>query len=512
MTGRSKSGALDLQVYRGHQRGVEPRGVAYFAASANEAGFYAANHDDSGEVTCARVHISAPATEDDIVRVATEERLALANEDYPVDLLECSEHLVDALRRRGFDGAVGQLMSAGDGMPDVRVYVVFDAERQVRRVRALEGEARRPWDENSPWRSPLIEALSKQLPANLTPAAAAAWLVRHAGQHFPRAELKASGLLTHLVGRGARDPRRPVTADELVRALGGCLPHWYDVVLDAQEAFLDPLRRQLVRHGLSPEFDPLDDAVAFVDADGELLDYSDLPPDAQAIVDEHSRRELGPAKFRAWASRDGGSYWELLVCVDGQAGAAFRSSHWQRDGVVAHVRCSARERLLHIDEVQSDWANALREQRHRLPGQADTEVDAPAALLPLLSQPQGWAALALRRAIHHAAAQGLDAIQLATGDEVVARFAAKMGLKTFYDEILPRILGSVAQEAALEMEPATLGRGPVVRLGEQDRVRVLQAGLSPYGPCSWGPLGPDLELVEPACAPRTRESDWGPQG
>lgn len=105
--------------------------------------------------------------------------------------------------------------------------------------------------------------------------------------------------------------------------------------------------------------------------------------------------------------------------------------------VLAHIRCDVRdgaegERVLLIQEIQSDWAKHLR--------QAIDMLDADEADEQFPPFWREWSALTMKLVLLHAAQQGLDAVASTRGEHQVFRYKGlgAVGLKQLYDQVLPR--------------------------------------------------------------------------
>ncbi len=125
-----------IVVYRGRQQGSAGpvRGdVSYFTTSKDAARRYANPHGEPIEpnVLAANLALRKPATEKDILGVAKEIGFAdFVDEGLPAAYLNMpqSRPLVEALRERGYDGAVGW-DSAPDDSGRIKSYAVFSAEQ-----------------------------------------------------------------------------------------------------------------------------------------------------------------------------------------------------------------------------------------------------------------------------------------------------------------------------------------------------------------------------------------------
>jgi hypothetical protein len=189
-----------------------------------------------------------------------------------------------------------------------------------------------------------------------------------------------------------------------------------------------------------------------------LQNKRDYEADAAYVVPEAI-----PTKFGQYTLPGGENYRELLLTMPTSEGSKlYRSSHFNQPNILAHLRVNDRvdadgKKMLLIEEVQSDWHQAGREQ-----GYAKNVTDELNALKKrmsdfgeqrdpvtnrmineeewfdlankrdeLIKQSMGvpdapfkdtWYQLALKRAIQHAAENGYDRIGLTTGKQQAARF------------------------------------------------------------------------------------------
>ena len=146
------------------------------------------------------------------------------------------------------------------------------------------------------------------------------------------------------------------------------------------------------------------------------------------------RLALGRWAHLAWTG--GKDYREWLLTLPYYP-ASFFSSHFNMRNVLAHIRCDVRdgadgERVLLIQEIQSDWAKSLRDAIGLLEADEGHEQFPPFW--------REWSALAMKLVLLHAAHQGLDAVSWMRGEHQVLRYKGlgAVGLKRLYDEILPR--------------------------------------------------------------------------
>lgn len=156
-------------------------------------------------------------------------------------------------------------------------------------------------------------------------------------------------------------------------------------------------------------------------------------------------------------------------------GLDFTESHWEDPNVLAHLRMADRvgpngEKLLHVEEIQSDWGQKGRDQGFKNPakpyevfntqtgevyGKFPTEREAyefyknhPDSLTPFVdwdkskghvtgpyvTSTQGWTDLALKRVMKEAAEGGYDGVVFTPGSEQAKRFdLSKQISKVTYD-------------------------------------------------------------------------------
>lgn len=146
-------------------------------------------------------------------------------------------------------------------------------------------------------------------------------------------------------------------------------------------------------------------------------------------------------------------------------GSVYKSSHWQDPNVLAHIRMSDRrgpngEKILHVEEIQSDWAqqgrkegfkgakndkinielekirnfidsdefdrlsrfekDAIRSKRDDLKAQIELDGRVPSA--PYVDSTDKWVDLSLKRIFNEAAKGGYDGIAFTPGSEQAKRY------------------------------------------------------------------------------------------
>jgi hypothetical protein len=145
---------------------------------------------------------------------------------------------------------------------------------------------------------------------------------------------------------------------------------------------------------------------------------------------------------------------------------AYKSSHWDTPNVLAHLRMSDRalpggQKALHLEELQSDWAQAARKNGIRVPGdnakaaeinrrmdelstrhgdwttvanlpehqelgrqlnEASTKNPNGVPAAPYVDSTQKWVDLGLKRALHEAAKGGYHKLVVTPGEEQAKRY------------------------------------------------------------------------------------------
>ena len=102
-------------------------------------------------------------------------------------------------------------------------------------------------------------------------------------------------------------------------------------------------------------------------------------------------------------------------------------------------------RALHVEEIQSDWAQAGR--KHGFQGSKDGYDKPPQG--PFVNSTQGWTSLALKHALTEAASGGYNKLVLSPGQANADMYGLDgeqgSGMKSFYDQILPTQMNKLAK-------------------------------------------------------------------
>ncbi len=172
--------------------------------------------------------------------------------------------------------------------------------------------------------------------------------------------------------------------------------------------------------------------------------------------------------FTRYVLPGGEHYTEWLITAPNLS-VEYWGEHFELANIVAHVRTTERitpqgTRLLVLEEIQSDWNQALRkaiqEARERHPVDTedpdiiewDDDMDPP-PLNPYLNH---WLEAALRMMLLLAANQGFAGIAWLPGTLHAERFpwANAEGLKAFYDRIVPTAVAKLAKSWGAQLDVA----------------------------------------------------------
>jgi hypothetical protein len=187
-----------------------------------------------------------------------------------------------------------------------------------------------------------------------------------------------------------------VSKDEILKFLDGNGVQINEVTLGSPKADVEKVSAKIGHLGYEAYLDPIDGTAYFIDPDGEIAYYDDLPDHIQKMVDDTGVSVSGPAKYENYVLPGGENYREVLLTLPGRNGwlgengetgegkifntrdeaiafaglngevseseskDGYRSSHWDQKNVLAHIRMNDRtdsegKRVLFVEEVQSDW-------------------------------------------------------------------------------------------------------------------------------------------------------------
>lgn len=182
--------------------------------------------------------------------------------------------------------------------------------------------------------------------------------------------------------------------------------------------------------------------------------YFTTKPEALALAASHARnrfpKRTALGRFGRFAWTGGETYREWLITLP-YFHHSYLSGHFNVRNVLAHIRCEVRqgaddERVLMLQEVQSDWAQRAR--RAVSTGEADEDDEVPP---PFMKE---WPALTMKLVLLHAAYSELDAVAWTRGVHQVDRYSGlgATGLKELYDRTLPREVNRMLKSIGVACE------------------------------------------------------------
>lgn len=162
--------------------------------------------------------------------------------------------------------------------------------------------------------------------------------------------------------------------------------------------------------------------------------------------------------FSKWTVPGGENYREVLIKLPPKSSQNYQSSHFNAPNVLAHARVTDRigpngEKILHVEEIQSDWHQAGRKKGYALPAEERIKLDAKRAELEALGQnatqeqkkewadimnrlqpdsqankvpdapfKQNWHELVMKRLLDDAARNGYDKVVITPGAKQAERY------------------------------------------------------------------------------------------
>jgi len=141
-------------------------------------------------------------------------------------------------------------------------------------------------------------------------------------------------------------------------------------------------------------------------------------------------------------------YFEIILALDtrgGNMGNIYESPHWESvQNPVLHIRADIRydqsgNKVLFVEEVQSDWAESLRKDRSRgWNFLKDTKKERDKAFV---EDTQLWTRLAVKRIVRLAAENDVDKVAFLNPAQAVnVHYRTDKAAEAFYGEILPSVV------------------------------------------------------------------------
>ncbi len=188
---------------------------------------------------------------------------------------------------------------------------------------------------------------------------------------------------------------------------------------------------------------PSKDAKSFV----EPIKLTKLPDGYELIHDTHGKLDknwaiIPPGQvhgkaFAGWHMTEEAAKKEALDTLnfnqryeaeknyeEQNKGVNFKSGHFDEPNVLAHVRMNDRtdsegKKVLHIEEVQSDWHQKGRKQGYKTDSHIDKAFQQGVPDAPFKKT---WHELAMKRMLRYAAENGYDKLAWTTGEQQVERY------------------------------------------------------------------------------------------
>lgn len=252
----------------------------------------------------------------------------------------------------------------------------------------------------------------------------------------------------------------------------------------------------------------------------KIMSQPDYPEDLPPLNFASWARENHPDLYHVWSEAG-----RLANLRPSNSDPDFHSSHWNEPNVLAHVRFNDRvgpngEKLLHLEEVQSDWHQQGRDKGYNVPvGGVLSELtnmsdDALAALgltrenvrgidrVPNAPFKHNWHELVLKRMLRYAAEHGYHGISITPGEEQAKRYSGMDpekadGLKKWYDTTLVNTLHKLGKKFGTGVGTIKVGQDPDVskirhiplsttshenyKQGKREAVEAYKDGMEVYG-------------------------------
>jgi len=259
-----------------------------------------------------------------------------------------------------------------------------------------------------------------------------------------KAELEARGVLGYLEAQGTR----PVHPLEVMKHLDDT-PYRLNEIVNKSEKQITKGYYISYADGttIGSPFKSVDEA-----RDAIRTTFTDNPDKFQ-IIKRDIEVNPNPTKFVQWQTPGGTNYREILLqaptqkptpttnrtrlrsiygdeinnTTDEQLLTTFKeadksdfiSGHWNEPNIVAHMRVNDRtlpsgEKALHVEEWQSDWANALRQEKGYSPPSGNHAPPHPIV--------KNWQDLMARRTLKEAVDGGYDRLTWTTGAQQADRY------------------------------------------------------------------------------------------
>ena len=220
------------------------------------------------------------------------------------------------------------------------------------------------------------------------------------------------------------------------------------------------------------------------------------------------------AEWRAYRDQERAYAAELeQLKAAGKNKEPFRSSHWEEDNILAHVRFNDRtdaegSKVLFIEELQSDWGQGFKKFKDKNTDDLEIalrQVDKqPIPAAPFVTDTKSWLSLGIKRMIAYAAENGYDKVAFVNGEQSADRYDLSKTIRrleykpdskelTAFDhngravldervepENIEDYIGKDPAKRLLESEPVTTGAGKKVHSIEGDGLKIGGEGMKTF--------------------------------
>lgn len=193
-----------------------------------------------------------------------------------------------------------------------------------------------------------------------------------------------------------------------------------------------------------------------------------------ALRNDRARCDLvASANYDYMTLHGGEQYREWLATLPEYAHTHF-TGHYMERNVLAHIRTKVRTslcgaRVLFIEELQSDWHQALARKQSR-------------GIIPHAPFKKEWPALAMKLMVMHAASQNLDGIAWADGKVHEMRYDKSLPpLRRLYDKTMINFINTLAKPWDSQVEHGQFHtRSPWLHAVRRDNVWRVEGGKGKF--------------------------------
>ena len=270
-----------------------------------------------------------------------------------------------------------------------------------------------------------------------------------------------------------------ITRDEFVQHIASKVPKISTAQYGENPNYLHYGEQQFLRdtwmkEDLSPE-------------DEEKRKFLQMRRDANPNREVNSFGDEIEPQYEEYSTRGGDNYRERVIKLEGDS--QYQSSHWDAPNVLAHIRMKDRDapngdRLLHVEEIQSDWGQEGRKKgfynpenpfevvnritrevvskhpnyssmwdayrTHPTPDNltyGDVRDEKPPQA-PYVGNTQHWTDLAMKHIMREAALGDYDGVIFTPGQVHADRYGHEdaSGMEGYYDNIVPKSALSTVQQ------------------------------------------------------------------